>query len=54
MYATKKQHFAKNFYFFAQLADGEYGEDGDHEKERELHLDCAQLVGQLAHACLQL
>ena len=68
--------------FFAQPADDEYGgdyEDGDHEKERALHLDCAQLVddeddkddedgdyeeelhldgaqlvGQLAHACLQL
>ena len=36
----------------AELTDDEGGEnDGCEEK---LHLDCGQLVGQLAHACLQL
>ena len=30
--------------FFAQLADDEYVGDGDHEEERALYLDGAQLT----------
>ena len=44
MFVTKIQHFAKKGPFFAQLADDEYGGDGDHEEERALYLDGAQLT----------